>query len=140
MGVVSHSLLQGIFLTQGLNPGLLHCRQILYYLSHWGNMTLFFCICDTLPLDSCPPFSMASLIAQSESACNAGNLGSVPWLGRSPGEGNGSPLQYSCLKIPMGRGAWKATVHGVTSVRYDLAAKPTSQPPGESSLDTAQVT
>ena len=65
MGVVSHSLLQGIFLTQRLNPGLLHCRQILYYLSHWGNMTLFFCICDTLPLDSCLPFSVASLIAQS---------------------------------------------------------------------------
>ena len=41
---------------------------------------------------------------------------SIPGLGRSPGEGNGSPLQYSCLKDPMGRGAWQATVHGVTEL------------------------
>ena len=49
-----------------------------------------------------------------ESACNEGDLGSVPWLKRSPGEGNGNPLQYSCLKNSMDRGAWWATVHGVT--------------------------
>ena len=48
-----------------------------------------------------------------ESACNAGDLGSVPGLGRSPGEGNGNPLQYSCLGNPMHRGAWHATVHEV---------------------------
>ena len=48
-----------------------------------------------------------------ESACNAGDPGSIPGLGRSPGEGNGNPLQYSCLKIPMAGGAWQATVHGV---------------------------
>ena len=47
------------------------------------------------------------------SACNAGNLGSIPGLGRSPGEGNGNPHQYSCLENPMGGGAWWATVHGV---------------------------
>jgi len=40
------------------------------------------------------------------SACNVGDLGSIPELGRSPGEGNGSPLQYSCLENPMDRGAW----------------------------------
>ena len=45
---------------------------------------------------------------------NAGNTGSIPESKRSPGEGNGNPLQYSCLKNPMGRGAWWATVHGVT--------------------------
>jgi len=49
-----------------------------------------------------------------ESACNAADLGSVLGLGRSSGEGNGNPLQYSCLGNPMGRGAWRATVHGVT--------------------------
>ena len=49
-----------------------------------------------------------------ESACNAGNLGSISGLGRSPGGGNGNPLQYSCLKNPMDREAWWATVHGVT--------------------------
>ena len=48
-----------------------------------------------------------------ESACNAGDPGSIPGLGRSPGEGNGNPLQYSCLENPMDRGAWRATVHGV---------------------------
>ena len=47
-------------------------------------------------------------------ACNAGYLGSIPGLGRSPGEGNGNPLQYSCLENPMDGGAWWATVHGVT--------------------------
>ena len=45
------------------------------------------------------------------SACNAGGLGSTPGLGRSPGEGNGNPLWYSCLENPMDRGAWWATVY-----------------------------
>jgi len=48
-----------------------------------------------------------------ESACNAGDLGSIPGSGRSPREGNGNPLQYSCLEKPMDRGAWQAIVHGV---------------------------
>ena len=48
-----------------------------------------------------------------ESASNAGDLGSIPGSGRSPGEGNGNPLQYSCLENPMDRGAWWAIVHGV---------------------------
>ena len=47
------------------------------------------------------------------SACNAGDLGSIHGLGRSPGEGNGNPLQYSCLENPMDGGAWWAAVHGV---------------------------
>ena len=51
--------------------------------------------------------------AGKESACNVGDLGSIPGLGRSPREGNGNPLQYSCLENLMDRGAWRATVHGV---------------------------
>ena len=51
-----------------------------------------------------------------ESACNAGDLGSIPELGRSPGEGNDYPLQYSCLENAMGRGARWATVHGFTKL------------------------
>jgi len=47
-------------------------------------------------------------------AGDAGDVGLIPGLGRSPGEGNGNPLQYSCLENPMDRGAWWATVHGVT--------------------------
>ena len=46
-------------------------------------------------------------------ACNAGDPGLIPGLGRSPGEGNGYPLQYSFLENPMDRGAWWAAVHGV---------------------------
>ena len=46
------------------------------------------------------------------SACNVGDLGLIPGLGRSPGEGNGNPLQYSCLENPMDGGGWWAPVHG----------------------------
>ena len=49
-----------------------------------------------------------------ESAWNAGDPGSIPGLGRSPGEGNGYPLQYSCLRNPTDRGAWWAVVHEIT--------------------------
>ena len=55
-----------------------------------------------------------------ESACNAGNLSSIPGSGRSPGEGNGNPLQDSCLGDPMDRGAWRALVHGVAKSRTQL--------------------
>ena len=54
-----------------------------------------------------------------ESTCNAGDPGLIPGWGRSPGEGNGNPLQYSCLENPRDRGAWQATVHGVTRVGHD---------------------
>ena len=47
-----------------------------------------------------------------ESACSAGDLGLIPGLGRFPGEGNGNPLQYSCLENPMDREAWQVTAHG----------------------------
>ena len=59
-----------------------------------------------------------------ESACNAGDLGSFPGLGRSPGERNGHPLQCSCLENPMDRGSWQATVHEVIRLRHDLTTKP----------------
>ena len=61
-----------------------------------------------------------------ESACNVGDLGSIPGSGRSPGDGNGNLIQYSCLENPMNRGAWQATVHGVARVGHDLATKPPS--------------
>ena len=56
-----------------------------------------------------------------ESACNAGDQGSIPGLGRSPGEGNGNSLQYSCLENPMDKGAWQATVHRVTKSQTPLS-------------------
>ena len=52
-------------------------------------------------------------LSGKESACRAGDAGLVPWVGRSPGEGNGNPLQYSCSGNPMDRGAWWTTVHRV---------------------------
>ena len=66
-----------------------------------------------------------SLIGK-ESACNAGDLGSISGSERSPGEGNGNPLQYACLENPMNRGAWQAIVYGVTRVGHDWATKDTS--------------
>ena len=53
---------------------------------------------------------------------NARDAGSIPGLGKSPGEGNGNPLQYSCLGNPMDRGAWWATIHAIAK-RHDLVTK-----------------
>ena len=91
---------QGIFPTQGSNPGLPSCRRIPYQQSHKGSP------------DNSPG---------KESACNAGDQGSAPWSERSPGEGNGNPLQYSRLEHPMDRGAWWAIVHGVAKSRTRLS-------------------
>ena len=62
-----------------------------------------------------------SLGFPEDSACNARDLGSTPESGRSPGEGNGYPLQYSCLENPMDRGAWLASVHGVAKSQTQLS-------------------
>ena len=79
--------------------------------------------CPTLrdPIDSSPPGSPVPGILQARtlewvavSFSNAGNLSLIPGLGRSPGEGNGNPLQCSCLKNPTDRGVCQATVHGIT--------------------------
>ena len=58
------------------------------------------------------------------SACSAGDLGSIPRSGRSPGDGNSNPLKYYCLGNPMDRRAWQVTVHGFTRVGHDLVTKP----------------
>ena len=59
-------------------------------------------------------------LREKESACNAGDPGSTPGMGRSPGEENGYPRQYSCLKNSMDRGIWQAIVHGVTGFLRSL--------------------
>ena len=74
------------------------------------------------------PLGFPYISVGRESTCNAGDPGSIPGSRRSPGEGNGNPFQYSCLENLMDRGAWRATVHGVTRVGYDLATTP---PPPE---------
>ena len=56
-----------------------------------------------------------------ESDCNEEDPGLIPELGRSPGEGHGYPLQYSCLENPMDRGGWRATVHGIAKSSAQLS-------------------
>ena len=67
------------------------------------------------------PWGFPGSSAVKASACNAGDPGSIPGLGRSPGEGNGNPLQYSCLENPMDGEAWQATVPGVTKSQTRLS-------------------
>ena len=99
-GVGCHFLLQGIFLTQGsksaVSPALAG-----------GFFT------------TAPPGKPLLTVSSDgkESACNAGCQDLILGLGRCPGEGNGNPLQYSCLENPMDRGAWRAIVHGVAKSR-----------------------
>ena len=66
-----------------------------------------------------------------ESACSAGDPGSITGTGRSPGEGNGKPLQHSCLENPVDREAWPATVDGIARVGHELVTQP-PPPPGDS--------
>ena len=130
-GVGCHFLLQGIFLTQGSNLGLPHCRQILYCLSHKGSPRITkwvaypFSRGSSQPRDQTGVSCIASVFPGGSevkaSACNAGGLGSIPGSGRSPGEGNGTPLRYSCLENPMDVGAWWAAVHGVAKSRTPLS-------------------
>ena len=71
---------------------------------------------------------MAQWLKKKTPPANEGEVGSISGSGRSPGEGNGNPLQYSVLGNPMDRGAWQATVHGVTKksdTTLRLKSKPT---------------
>ena len=65
-----------------------------------------------------------NLPAMQETVCNARDVGLIPGPGRSPGEGNGKPLQYSCLGKFMDKGTWWVAVCGVTRVRHDLVTEP----------------
>ena len=62
------------------------------------------------------PFFVAQMV---KNACSAGNPGSIPGSGRSPGEGHGNLLQYFCLENSMDRGDWQVIVHGVTKIGHD---------------------
>ena len=82
--------------------------------------TLYFCI-KYLNFISYAYWGFPGGSEVKSSSRNAGDLGSIPGSGRSPGEGNGNPLQYSCLKNPMEGGAWWATVHGVAKSQTRLS-------------------
>ena len=107
--VGSLSLLQGTVPNQGWNPGLLHCRQILYQLSHKGSPYIY--TYTNIHIYNYIQFPDSS--DGKQSACNVGDLDSIPGLGRSPEEGNGNPFQYSCLENSVDRGAWQAIVHRI---------------------------
>ena len=96
----------GRFLTTG-SPG-----KPYFSFFYWSIIAFFFGV------GSFPHSSVGK-----ESAGNAEDPALIPRSGRSPGEGNGNPLQYSGLKITMDRGAWQATVHEVTGIGHDLATK-----------------
>ena len=70
-----------------------------------------------MPNDKVKGFPDSSV--DKESTSNAGDLGSILGLGRSPGEGHGNPFQYSCLENPIDRGAWRATVHRIARVGHN---------------------
>ena len=112
--VGSLSLLQGIFSTQGLNPGLPHCGQILYQLSRKGSPRILERVAY--------PFSRGSSQPRNRTrvSCIAGRF-FTNWDMR---EGNGNSRQYSCLENSMDREALQATVHEVARVGHDLVTKP----------------
>ena len=128
------SLLHGLFSAQESNPGLPNCRRILHQLSHKGsprilewisylfsresswprNRTWVSCIAGRFFTNWAIREALGGAVVTIPPA-NAGDIrDSIPGLGRSPGEGNSNPLQYSCLRNAMDRGAWRATVHGIT--------------------------
>ena len=115
-GVGSLSLLQGIVPTQGSNPGLPHCRQILYQLSHKGSPYIY--TYTNTHIYNYIQFPVSS--DGKQSACNAGDLDSIPGLGRSPEEGNGNPFQHSCLDNSIDRGTWQAIVHRIAKSQTQL--------------------
>ena len=117
-GMGCHALLQGIFLIQGSNPRLLHflhCKCILYPLNHLRSPRLRI----SKHKRNCLDLASPRWYKVKASACNVGDLGSIPGSGRSPGEGNGNPLQFSHLENPLDGGAWWATVHGSQRVGHD---------------------
>ena len=113
------------------SAGLLPQTQLTWEKHKFGIVQLHFknrfCFVEVALVVKKPPasprdrweFEMAPFPSSSDSKAsvyNAGDLGSIPGLGRFPGEGHGNPLQYSCLENLMGRGAWRTTVHRVTKI------------------------
>ena len=130
LGDVPYSVFLFIFLHCLVNYSLLLYQFLSWQLSYLmliGSSLQFLvhCYSDLTIIMFINSFSIlgTSLVAQTvkASAYNAGDPGSIPGWGRSPGEGNGNPLQYSCLENPMDGGAWEATVHGVTKSRTRLS-------------------
>ena len=93
-------------------------QQLFIYCYHPKFTFLLPLICKYLSL--CWEWGFPGGSEGKASACSVGDPGSIPGLGRSPGEGNGNPLQYSCLENPMNRASWCTTVHGVAKSQTQL--------------------
>ena len=89
-------------------------HMVILFLIFWGTTILFFIVVVSFynPIDSAQGFPFLFIL--TDTVWNTGDTCLIPGSGRSPGEGNRNPLQYSCLENSMDRGAWQATVHGVT--------------------------
>ena len=91
------------------------CSRVFFSREIIGRFFFFFLV-SKRPFILYPKYEYLVVLSGSsvskESACSAGDLGSIPGSGRPPGEGNAKPLQYPCLENPMDRGAWRATVYG----------------------------
>ena len=114
---VQHTLLR-----RHRRPIVISCESLCNLVCSWPQVPAGTdCMPTPLPavhLDTSVPLTCSSLclprwLSGKESACNLGNLGSIPGSGRSPREGHGNPLQNSCLENPGDREAWRATVQGV---------------------------
>ena len=117
-GVGCHAPLQGIFPTQRLNPSLLHCRQILYWLSHLGSLIQLYIHMYPFLFG----FHGGSVLKNLPvHAGNSGDMSLILGLGRSPGGGIGNPLQCSWQISPMDRGAWWAMVYVVVKSQIPLS-------------------
>ena len=114
----------------------LQCCVSFWYTVNWFSYTYTYYFSYSFPLWFITGQGFPGGSVNKESACNAGDVSLIPGLGRSPGGGHGNPLQYSYLENPGDRGAWRATVYGVTvwgvrhcslegyslwGVRYDLS-------------------
>ena len=104
--IKGHNLHKGSLLMYILWGFLFHLHVYVY-------ICVCVCVCERIYIDTYVYIS----------ACNAGNLSSISGPGRSPGEGNGKPLQYSCLGNRKDRGACRSTVHGVMSLGHNLVTK-----------------
>ena len=113
--------LQEYFLKQNINASWI---THYFWMNNWEIIECIFFHLSFLMLCHTINGGLPHSPVSEESACNAGDLGSIPGSGGSSGEGHGNPLQCSHLENPMDRGAWQAIVHVVTRVRHDLATKP----------------
>ena len=125
-GLGSLSLLQGIFPTQGLNPGLLYCRRILYELSHrgghkainWAMCSLWIAV--TFYWDACLTVGFPGGSDSKESAFNAGDPGFNPWVRKIPWRREWQLTQAFLPGESHGQRSWQATVHGVANSQAGL--------------------